>query len=136
MKITKEELIIGILAIAVIVIVGYTQQVRESTTPPQISKQSYGGTDYQGVLDMLNGAEMVDRSLDYGPVGTCNDICGETGKTCVNALLLAIYDQNDCVDGCRDYRTWGVTCSTPGNLAVQDGYSISGYLNCWCAEPL
>ena len=72
----KKGIIIGILAIAAIVIAGCTQ-VRESQVRP------VQGATYQGVLDMLEACTIT------GVVGqessTCVDVCNSQGKTCTGA---------------------------------------------------
>ena len=117
----KKGIIIGILAIAVIVIAGCTQQVRESTTPREISRQSYGA-DYQGVLDMLNNCQVYHA--DGGR--TCNSQCEITSQTCVSAEV----EYTRIRDG--EIRSDIIECEAA--LDVPDDEEITDH-TCVCCSP-
>ncbi len=117
----KKEVLIGILAVAVLVIAGCTQQVRESTTPTQISRQNYG-TDYQGILEMFTDAKVVYFLPDTLVSQECRNICIDNGGECVAAFHEYWSGNANILEpkGCRDRATVGPD---------------RGALYCHCATP-
>ncbi len=124
----KKEVIIGILAVAV-VIAGCTQQVRESSTPTQISKQTYGGTDYQGVLNMLRDT----RVIEYNPWGeesrNCYSVCYDNDGTCIHAEYEYMFGNPPLMD--NQWIFAPITCENE----VTVGHNMNASLHCWCANP-
>jgi len=137
MKITKKEVLIGVLAIAAVVIAGCTQiresasQPRELIRPPlQEEGESEGeGVTYQGVLDMLNECDIVEFNGNY-IAQTCDNKCSSniTSKVCVAAYRLpngtiegGVWDGHlrrstcDYAVGFGTLRAQCVCCSLPGD---------------------
>ena len=78
---------------------------------------------YEGILSMLNNAEIIETMTNGTWTTTCNDICSQAGKTCIHA-------ENQYQSG--SYNQW-IFHPMPCNAMVTP--ETDRTLHCWCAEP-
>lgn len=78
------------------------------------------GVTYQGVLNMLNTAvivESMEGNYTNSTESSCNHVCANAGKTCVHAETEYMFDGN--------WLFHPLKCNT----------NTISHLICWCAMP-